>query len=84
MFLLDHGVVRTFCLLPGETVALLPLGIQAGFDISQALTTRHLSIGGTHKPIECGKDLGPVIAAITANGLIKIMSQQKLQQFLRH
>jgi hypothetical protein len=61
-------------------IELLPMGVQARFDLSQTFPARHLSICQAKKLIEGGKFLYPVFSAISIDADVKIMAWEKLEQ----
>ena len=71
---LKDAVIATFICIgessPGNramktgVIACVPMGIETGFNVSQTLTSRHLSICQTEELIESGKGLSPVLSSI--------------------
>jgi hypothetical protein len=63
-----------------DVVEFVPMGIQARFNISEALATRNLSIGQTKELVERSKGFDPMLSPMSADTEAEIMPRKKLKQ----
>jgi hypothetical protein len=63
-----------------DMIELFFVRVQAGIDISQAVSTGHLGVCQTKELVEGGKFLYPVFSSIPTNTDVKLMSRKILEQ----
>jgi hypothetical protein len=63
-----------------DMVEFVPMGIQACFNVPEALPSRQLGICQTKELIEGGKSFDPVLSSVPANTKLEIVPGEKLKQ----
>ena len=63
-----------------DVIEFVSMGIETGFNVTQTLTSRHLSVSQTEELIESGESLYPVLSSIPANAKIEVVPGEKLEQ----